>query len=257
MSTFLPIGYESLRTEKAYWKMSQMKDGDNRLRILGQPIAGWVDWIDNKPVRYRPDGRPPKAHDPEKPVRAFWAMHVWDYAREGLFILEITQSSILKALAALGNDEDWGDFTKFDIKVTKTGTGKDTRYQLTPLPHKPLAAKIMDAVKSQPVRLEALYEGRDPWKDFDAIEMDRGDDEADPIEPEISGMTRLEELRELLEMDSMDPSLVEAYISELATQKGQATEVVIDSALLPQLLPKFKAAYSKYLQKVGQAAIAV
>src|SRR5271163_1004208 len=100
MNTFLPKGHECLRTEKSYWKMSQLKEGDNRMRIVTQPIAGWIDWDDKKPFRYLPEAKPKKPFNAEKPVRPFWTCYVWDYAREALFVLEITQSSILRALTA-------------------------------------------------------------------------------------------------------------------------------------------------------------
>ncbi len=51
MSTFLPEGYEISKKEKKYWKLSEMKDGDNRLRIVMKPIVGWLDWNEKKPVR--------------------------------------------------------------------------------------------------------------------------------------------------------------------------------------------------------------
>ncbi len=167
---FLPDGFESMKMEKPYWRLAQMKEGDNKLRIVTRPIAGWVDWQDNKPLRYRPEERPKSSVDPLKPFKAFWACYVWDYARESLFILEITQGGVLKALSAFGGDADWGDFTKYDIKIKKEGQGKDTKYHVTPMPHKPLSEAIEKALKSSPVRLEALYDGGDPWNDLNQTE---------------------------------------------------------------------------------------
>ena len=166
MNTFLPDGYDDLKTTKNYWRLSQMKEGDNRLRIVSKPIAGWVDWQNNKPIRSRPQDKPKSSVDASKPFKAFWACYVWDYAREALFVLEITQNSVLKALAAFGSDADWGDFTKYDIKIKKEGSGKDSKYQVTPMPHKPLGESILKALAGSPIRLEALYEGLDPWNDL-------------------------------------------------------------------------------------------
>lgn len=166
MHEFLPDGFEELKTEKAYWRLSQMKEGDNKLRIVSKPIAGWIDWQDNKPLRFRPHDKPKSSVDADKPFKAFWVCHVWDYAREGLYVLEITQSGVLKSLAAFGSDADWGDFTKYDIKIKKEGSGKDSKYHVTPMPHKPLSESILKAIAGHPIRLEALYEGLDPWKDL-------------------------------------------------------------------------------------------
>ena len=163
---FLPPEFESLKIEKPYWKMSQMKEGENRFRIVMRPIAGWIDWRDGKPLRFRPSNKPSVAVDASKPIKPFWSLYVWDYAREALFILEITQNSIIKTLTALGHDEDWGDFLKYDLKLKKEGTGKETKYIITPMPHKPLSERVLKAISSCPVRLEALYEGGDPWTDL-------------------------------------------------------------------------------------------
>lgn len=163
---FLPDGYDSMKMDKPYWRLAQMKEGDNKLRIVSKPIAGWIDWQDNKPLRFRPENKPKSSVDPLKPFKPFWACYVWDYARESLFILEITQGGVLKALSAFGSDSDWGDFTKYDIKIKKEGTGKETKYHVTPMPHKPISDVIALAIKKIPVRLEALYDGGDPWNDL-------------------------------------------------------------------------------------------
>lgn len=166
---YLPEGFEELTSNKAYWKMKDMKDGENRLRIVQRPIGGWIDWKDKKPYRYKPTEKPEKSFDPAQPMRAFWSCYVWDYAREGLFILEVTQNSILKALMQYAKDEEWGDFTKYDIKIIKEGAGKETKYHVSPVPHKPMSEKILKALNEAPVNLEALYSGGDPWMDFKQI----------------------------------------------------------------------------------------
>lgn len=167
---FLPEGNEFLKTEKSYWKPSQMTQGDNKFRIVMQVIGGWEDWIDKKPIRYKPNCKPAKSATPDGVIKRFWACYVWDYDRESLFVLEFTQTGIIKALNALGEDENWGDFTQYDIKINKKGSGLDTEYSVTPCPHKPMTDKIKDALKRSPVRLEALFDGGDPWTDLEPKE---------------------------------------------------------------------------------------
>ncbi len=248
--SFLPDGYETLKTEKPYMKLSELKDGDTKFRIVCKPIGGWLDWHNNKPVRYRPHCKPAKPFNPEKPIKPFWACYVWDYSREGLFILEITQSSILKALRMIAEDEDWGDFTQYDIKINKKGAGKETRYALTPLPHKPLLMEIQDALQESPVRLAALYEGGDPWTDLDELEVNENTGEVSSSTPVGSAF---ETLREHLEIDGIRIDGLNAYIAGLSVAKGQKEDMIIESALRPQLLPKFKSAYLKHLEKSSQA----
>jgi hypothetical protein len=164
---FLPIGFDKLRTEKPYVNPGKLPEGEHRFRIVGRPIGGWIDWKDKKPYRYRPEAKPKASFDPNLPLKAFWALHVWDYAREGLFIMEITQNGIRKALEEYALNEDWGDLTLYDIKIKKQGSGKDTTYTVMPIPHKPMSASIKEAIESTKIRIEALYEGKDPWKDLD------------------------------------------------------------------------------------------
>ena len=81
MKDFLPNGHEALKTQKSYMKMSEMKETGSRLRIVMKPIAGWLDWVDNKPKRYRPEMKPSRPFDEAKPIKPFWDLYVWDYAR--------------------------------------------------------------------------------------------------------------------------------------------------------------------------------
>jgi hypothetical protein len=164
---FLPMGFEKLQSESRYVNLGKLPEGEHRFRILSRPIAGWVDWKDKKPVRFLPQNKPKTPVDPTKPVKGFWAMLVWDYQRDGLFIMEVTQNSVKKDLETLALSEDWGDLTSFDFKIKKEGSGIDTSYGIIPVPPKPISQQIREAVASTPVRLEALYEGLDPWKDFD------------------------------------------------------------------------------------------
>jgi len=240
---FLPDGFEKLKTQKPYWKMSEMKEGDNKFRIVCKPIAGWLDWMDKKPMRYRPDQKPKKSFDAEKPIKPFWTCYVWDYAREGLFVLEITQSSIIRSLTSFATDEDWGDFTKYDLKLKKEGTGKETKYSITPLPHKELSAKIKESIASSPVRLEALYDGGDPWLDLD------GPVNEEPQVESAPAVAPIMQLKEHIKKQGMDDSYVEEYVKSLAEKNKRSIKEVIVSALLPASLTKFVEFYAKELAR--------
>lgn len=164
----LPIGFDKLKIEKPYINLGKLAEGEYRYRIVERPIAGWIDWKDKKPCRFRPDAKPLAAFDSTKPIKPFWAIHVWDYAKEGLYIMEVTQNSIRKALEMLALNEDWGDLTTFDFKIKKEGVGIDTSYSVIPIPPKPMNDSIKQCVASTKMRLEALYDGLDPWNDLEA-----------------------------------------------------------------------------------------
>ena len=64
-----------------------------------------------------------------------------------------------------------GDLTNYDFKgVKKTGSGMETNYSVIPIPPESLSETIKEALECSKVRLEALYEGKDPWTDLEAPE---------------------------------------------------------------------------------------
>ncbi len=158
--TFLPQGYQAPKSSNGYMKF---QDGENKFRILSQPILGWEDWHDKKPVRYRMEEKPLKSLDPKKPIKHFWAMIVWNYAEEEIQILEITQATLRKSLESLCQDEDWGAPYFYDLKVIKTGEGMETEYVLNPIPHKNLPDHIKECFNQKKCNLEALFYGEDPF----------------------------------------------------------------------------------------------
>lgn len=238
---YLPEGFETLAFEKSYINLAKLPEGEYKFRIVKRPIGGWIDWKERKPYRYRPDSKPAKSFDEEKPMKPFWACYVWDYQREGLFILDVNQIGIIKGLTELGKDEDWGDFLNYDIKIKKQGSGKETKYSINPVPHKPMSAAIKEAVEEKRVRLEALYEGRDPWLDLDGQQDFFGN----PTQETFADS--MEMLKNALEFDGISTDQLEVYIAERAAAKQQSADKLIDSALLPAVLPLFKKMYKEWM----------
>jgi len=148
-------------------KYMNFEEGENKFRILSDGISGWEDWKDKKPVRYRISEYPkcPKPFDSTKPVKAFLTVIVWNHAAEKIQILQIKQATVVKAIQALVEDEDWGQPFFYDIKVTKTGEGMQTKYAVNPSPHKPASKEMIDAFKATPISLEALFDGLDPFNE--------------------------------------------------------------------------------------------
>lgn len=159
-SDFLPDGYEAPKSSTNYLKLEK---GENRFRILSRPIIGWLDWQDNKPLRFRMDQKPKSPVDSKKPIKHFWAFVVWDYKTASVRILEITQATIQQAITGFSRDADWGNPFDYDIKVMRTGDGMETEYAVNPVPHKKAAPEIMAALVAKPVNLDALYDGEDPF----------------------------------------------------------------------------------------------
>lgn len=172
-SDFLPSDYQQPKSGSANYM--KFEDGENRFRILSKPIVGWEDWDDKKPIRFRMNEKPAKPINPDKKIKHFWAFLVWDYKDKAIKILEITQASIQSAITSLTKDDDWGSPFEYDIKVNKSGQSLDTEYVVNPVPHKPITEEIKSAQAAKPVRLEALFEGEDPF-DVPAKEAGESDD---------------------------------------------------------------------------------
>lgn len=251
----LPDGYETLVSEKKYLKLSQLKDGENKLRIVSKPIGGWVDWKDNKPLRFRSNAKPKSSVDPTKPMKAFWAFQVWDYGREDLFIMEVVQQAVIKTLTLFACDKDIGDFTLYDIKVIKSGSNKETRYQIMPLQPKPLNEKIIEAMESRPVRLDALFEGGDPWLDLEPLTVHKITGEAIISESEEDKeMSNLEKLEAIMTEKGLEIHLLEDYFKEHAKKVNKPIDDLFETALDEKNIEAIVHSYSKYLHRLGKEA---
>lgn len=164
--------FEDILTETAgsgrYVNLSKIET-EKRLRYMGTGISGWCAWnTDNKPVRWemRPEVLPenikPDMNGSLEPKR-FFAGIVWDYEDEMFKILELSQISILKQLAKYQADEDYGDFSQYDIKITRDKKGDKVTYTLLAAPPKPVRPEISKEFEKVDCNLYALYEGKDPW----------------------------------------------------------------------------------------------
>lgn len=160
MSDFLDPTYEVPASGANYMKL---KDGENKFRILSKPIVGWIDWKDKVPHRFIMTAKPEKPFDASKPIKHFWSFIVFDYADRGVKILEITQATIQNDIKNLSKDPEWDAPFSYDLKITRTGKEKETKYAVIPSPKKDLSDEIKKLALDKPCNLEALYSGGDPW----------------------------------------------------------------------------------------------
>src|SRR5689334_1732559 len=131
MTNFLPNDYSVPEAQSGYMKL---KKGPNRFRILDHAVTGYEYWnIENKPVRqHKPFDLIPediKLNDDGTPTqtRHFWAFPIWNYQERAVQILEITQSTIQRAMK-IKIDNRQGDAMGYDFIVTRTGEGFNTEY---------------------------------------------------------------------------------------------------------------------------------
>lgn len=69
--------------------------------------------------------------------------------------------------------------------------------------------------------------------------------------------SKIEVLKNHLQEDGIDCSYLEEFIKNLSEKNKKSIDQILDSALIPQLLPKFKSAYTKELMKRDQVQVLV
>ena len=167
---FLPKGYELPEKTSGYMKFEQ---GENRFRVLGSAITGYEFWADTaeggrKPLRFKMDQsfteKDLQGANPEE-KKHFWAFPAWNYTAGKVQILEITQSTIQKAIRALVANPKWGDPKEYDLVVHKTGEKLDTDYQVTPDPKEELPEELLTLYRGTYIELDALFRGENPFEE--------------------------------------------------------------------------------------------
>lgn len=172
----LPKTFKPEQGSGGRYTLSALKSGQKvKVRVLSDFITGkmvWSDLEDGKraPFRVRDTDAIPTGKiginqmtgQPER-IRQFIASVVWNYATEQVEILETTKGTIIEAIYDLEQSEDWGDTKTYDITISRSGQGMDTKYSV--LPSNKLAMKVKADWKN--VNLEALYDGKDPFSGVD------------------------------------------------------------------------------------------
>lgn len=173
MTNFLPPNYEPPKASSGYMSLEQ---GANKFLILDSAIIGYEYWnISGKPVRIHemPEEEPQdiRRDDNGKPekIKHFWAFPVWNYEDERVQILELTQTTIMREINALVNNDDWGSpVQSYAITISREGEKLTTKYTVTPSPAKEIPQEVLNAwedTKSRGFDLTRLYEGGNPFSE--------------------------------------------------------------------------------------------
>jgi hypothetical protein len=172
MNDFLPKGYETPESEQRFLELAE---GQNTFRILSPAIVGYEWWEDTGngdrvPRRVRTAEEVPtdvrNAANSRDKAKHFWAFVVYNYQTQTIQVLELKQQTILRAIEAFVKNPKWGNPQSYDLTIEKVKTGSrdwDVEYNVIPEPPSPLDAGIAELANHVPVRLEALYEGQDPF----------------------------------------------------------------------------------------------
>tara|TARA_R110002020_G_scaffold336149_4_gene551287 strand:+ start:1231 stop:1746 length:516 start_codon:yes stop_codon:yes gene_type:complete len=114
--------------------------GENRFRVLSPPTTGYVVWTDKKPTRYKDRSDVPAGSED---VKHFWFLPVW--MDGSVRFLEMAQKTVIRDLAFLDSNEDWGDLTDYDVIVRREGEGMETKYHTAPCPKKAIVKEATDS----------------------------------------------------------------------------------------------------------------
>lgn len=161
---------ENTGGDKRYLNISKIPDGQPlRLRFFGEGITGFLAWsVDRKPLRWplRPETLPEivKPDDNGDRLAKFFLCGIcWDYSTETFRVIEITQKGIIGEIHKYLADEDYGDPTQYDISITRTGSGLETKYEVVMKPPKPPAASLQAKFEALDWDLNRLFDGEHPW----------------------------------------------------------------------------------------------
>jgi len=182
MTSFLPAGVELPKKKNGSY-INKFDDGETRFRILeipgltffsafsfekgekGGSVRGkTVEEVEN--AGFALDGFGAKV----KFTLALKVLHFNNPKKPSdggaVKILQFTQVSIMEAFQNFELSEDYGDLTKFDIIVTKTGVKKDTKYSVmpTPPPSKELEVITEAFEAAQSIDLSKLLTDENPFE---------------------------------------------------------------------------------------------
>lgn len=179
MSDFFPENYEGI--PQAPSNYLKLEEGQNIFRILGSAIVGWEYWIQDKennrkPVRVKSKDEVPAEYfgnkDNRNNAKYFWAFPVYNFETNSIQVFEVKQKTIMNALEALVKSKSWGDPKEYNITITKTKTGaepRDVEFSVMPEPKSAVTKDILEAYNKVDLKIELLYEGKDPFgKDGEA-----------------------------------------------------------------------------------------
>ena len=161
----------------------RFESGKNRIRFIGNPVSGFVffgkvkrddgtetvkpfrrresegefslEEMINRDVRMKKDG--------EIEGQKYFVMGlVYNYQKEKLQVLEVTQKSILKALKSYVESEEYGHPSGYDLTIEKSGEGLNTEYNVIVSPPKPLASEVVELVGETSCDLQKVFAGEYP-----------------------------------------------------------------------------------------------
>jgi hypothetical protein len=108
--------------------------------------------------------------DGKPAIKRCASFFVYDFDAEAVRCFSANQKTLLADIERLVSDEDYSDLSRWDMKISRTGKGTDTKYHAAMVPTKRSSDKVAKAVTeawdhaiAQGADLEALYHGGNPF----------------------------------------------------------------------------------------------
>lgn len=256
----LPKIEENQDNNKPYWTFNKKPSGDYKFRILGIPLEGYIQWETRNievtdesgkktmkekrfPIRSLPHEKPIPI-DPNHPARKFWTFPIWNYQTSRVELWEITQKTMMRRLTDLNTSTDFGPLINYDIRVKKmitelTGGKQKVEYYIDALFRKPLVQEIIQCIEKTPLRMSALYEGKDPFKDLigengeaptiytpDSIPRIEIVQDSPVINEEIISGDFVQTLTQKIANDGISIAKLDTFLSNLASKENKTLEQV-------------------------------
>lgn len=163
-NSFLPQGYEQPKSGGGF---TTLVEGANKLRVVSDALLMWLEWRDGKPKRHpytSPDNKPAKGTGQKDSVAHAWGLGVYNYKTKQIEVFELDKQGAITQLLALVQNPSWGHPKKYDIIITKSGSGMDTKYNLAPEPPSDPSNEVIEAFTETPFDLnQLLIENGNPF----------------------------------------------------------------------------------------------
>ena len=211
----LSDNYTDPSTISDYLKIGNKESYD--IRIVGNftdprtGVQGWEAWRDTvneqgadvrvpERVGLKDKGLLTRKGYPDKEIKFFWALAVYNRSIDRIQCWQINQVTIRRQLETLLKHRAWGVPSRYDINVSREGEGFDTEYTLNALPADdggglrtcPIAEQVLE---ESTIDLRQLFSGGDIMTPL--VEEKSSDGDSD--NPERSDLRPVELVRNRIE----------------------------------------------------------
>jgi len=136
---------QAAKTE--YMRLSQ---GQNKIRVMGNPIQFYVHWVQTQDGSKRKIVSPISSPELVRQLedsgfkrQPKWLIKVLDRSDDTFKLLEVG-SQIYNGIRALYNDSSWGKVTSYDITINRGPKGAQPLYGVTPNPKTKIPTELKD-----------------------------------------------------------------------------------------------------------------